>query len=119
MNIVEKLNAKVARDQASDDEVARIAGMTAEEYDEDVTQPDFRFELRDNGQRVEIFNRANGKVALTLTTEQAWTFYRWWNDGICPVCANEINVGEIVCDACFADAQRFPARADRLYQEAR
>lgn len=39
-NIVDKLNAKVARDQASDDEVARIAGMTQDEYAADVTRLD-------------------------------------------------------------------------------
>ena len=38
----------------------------------------------------------------------------WYQDGLCPVCHEKINEGEIICDACFADAQRFPARADAL-----
>lgn len=72
------------------------------------------FELRDDGNAVECFNRETGNIRFTLTTEQAWAFYHWWNDGLCPVCASDINVGEIVCDSCFADAQRFPPRADAL-----
>ena len=38
--IIDELNAKVARDRASDDEVARIVGMTPEEFDADTTAAD-------------------------------------------------------------------------------
>ena len=66
----------------------------------------FGFELRDDG-KVEIFDRDDGEVAVILTTEQAWAFYRWWKDGLCPECASDINVGEIVCDDCYDAATRY------------
>jgi hypothetical protein len=37
MTIIDELNAQVARKRASDREIARIAGMTVEEYDTDTT----------------------------------------------------------------------------------
>jgi hypothetical protein len=40
MTIIDDLNAKIARDRASDDEVARIAGVTPAEFDADTTAPD-------------------------------------------------------------------------------
>jgi hypothetical protein len=40
MTIVDELNAKVARDRASDDEVARLMGYTGEEMDADMTRLD-------------------------------------------------------------------------------
>jgi hypothetical protein len=40
MTIIDQLNAKMERDRASDAEVARIVGMTVEEYDADVTRLD-------------------------------------------------------------------------------
>ena len=39
-DIIDRLNARIARDQASDREVARLAGMTIEEFDADTTAPD-------------------------------------------------------------------------------
>jgi hypothetical protein len=40
MNIIDTLNAKIDLNRASDDEVARIVGMTVEEFDADTTAPD-------------------------------------------------------------------------------
>jgi len=42
MPIIRNLDARIARNQASDREVARLSGMTIEEYDADVTAPDPR-----------------------------------------------------------------------------
>lgn len=67
---------------------------------------DFGFELRNDG-RVEIFDRDDSEIAFILTADQAWAFYHWWNDGLCPVCANDINVGEIICESCYDDAKRY------------
>ena len=63
---------------------------------------------------VEFFNYETSEAVLTLTPEQVEEFLEWHLDGLCPVCRTSINVGEVVCDSCFAKAQRFPARADAL-----
>ena len=39
-DIVDRIAARIARDQASDREVARLTGQTIEEYDADTTAPD-------------------------------------------------------------------------------
>ena len=43
----------------------------------------------------------------TLDTSDMAALVRKWTDGICPVCFEEINEGEIVCDACLGRAQSF------------
>jgi hypothetical protein len=56
----------------------------------------------------------------SLTDGEVGGLIEWYYDGRCPVCGTEINVGEVICDSCFENASRFPARADALAaQEAR
>ena len=40
MTIIDDLNAKIERDQASDRELSRITGLPVGEIDEDTTAPD-------------------------------------------------------------------------------
>ena len=49
MPLIDQLNARIVRNQASDREVARLSGMTIAEYDTDVTAPD---PLRDAAERM-------------------------------------------------------------------
>lgn len=79
--------------------------------------PDYACALLSDGS-VEIFNRHNnGHPHILLTRKQVHKFLQWYLDGICPVCHVAINEGEVICDDCFAKAQRFPARADNLAAE--
>jgi predicted amidophosphoribosyltransferase len=50
-----------------------------------------------------------------LITTLDWTEMRklieWYTDGTCPVCGEDINAGEVICDSCYDRASRFGHRA--------
>jgi hypothetical protein len=103
MTIIDELDAKIARDRASDDEVARIAGMTPAEFDADTTAADPVVTL-DSPVRGSVFNRfvtAYGitddrelfhKFCLQRCARHLWTwdvladlwqdFYTWGRDAL-------------------------------------
>lgn len=53
----------------------------------------------------------------TLDQDEIWNLMNWYLDGCCPVCGDEINVGEVICDACYENASRYPPRADELFKD--
>lgn len=49
-----------------------------------------------------------------LDDDQMVKLVAWYTDGLCPVCAKAvINTGEIICNGCFAEAERFQPAAQR------
>ena len=55
------------------------------------------------------FNSFGGVVfgGTTLDNDEMMELIQKWTDGLCPVCFEGINEGEIICDACFERAQSF------------
>ena len=43
----------------------------------------------------------------SLDNEEMMDLIRTWTDGLCPVCFEAINEGEIICDECLEKAQAF------------
>jgi hypothetical protein len=74
MTFLDTLNAKIARDHASDDEVARIAGMTVEEFDADTTAADPCTITLDTPVRGSVFNRFVTAYGITDDREQFHKF---------------------------------------------
>ena len=52
-----------------------------------------------------------------LGWEEMRKLIEWYTDGICPVCGEDINFGEVVCDDCYDQASRFGPRADELFRD--
>ena len=72
MPIIRNLDAYCARKAASDREVARLSGMTIEEYDADVTAPD---PLRDAAERMAerlSFNAYCREYGIDAARENFW-----------------------------------------------
>jgi len=54
--------------------------------------------------------RAYTATAITtLGWEEMQKLNEWYNDGLCPACGADINVGEVICDECYAAATYYRA----------
>lgn len=48
--------------------------------------------------------------AVALDDDAMWELIKWFTDGKCPLCGNDINQGETICDGCFDQAEHYRER---------
>ena len=65
----------------------------------DLTNYSLRFEV-ENGD-VEIIDAANGKRLVKIPSAAVGDLLNVVNDGLCPECGSDINVGQVICGYCL------------------
>ena len=69
----------------------------------------FNVGVKGYGSHVELYDTRGytAKRETMLNSSEMHALWKWYTDGLCPICLAEINVGQTVCDECYQDAMTY------------